>query len=40
MVSKSLKGRGLGLQVSCKLFPKVYSWLRGENDLQLLHVND
>ena len=28
MVSKLLKGRGLGLQVSCKSFPMVYSWLR------------
>ena len=40
MVSKLLKGRGLWLQVSCKSFPMVYSWLRRrwENDLQLLHV--
>ena len=28
MVSKLLKGRGLWLQVSCKSFPTVYSWLR------------
>ena len=27
MVSKLLKGRDLGLQVSCKSFPKVYLWL-------------
>ena len=42
MVSKLFKGRGLGLQVSCKSFPTVYSWLRRyvdrprDNDLQLL----
>ena len=44
MVSKLFKGRGLGLQVSCKSFPTVYSWLRRyvdrprENDLHLLHT--
>ena len=27
MVSKLLKGRGLGLQVSFKAFPMVYSWI-------------
>ena len=44
MVSKLFKGRGLGLQVSCKSFPTVYSWLRRyvdrprDNDLQLLYT--
>ena len=42
VVSKWLKGRGLGLQVSSKSFPTVYSRLRhyidrGGNDFQLLH---
>ena len=39
MVSKLLKGRGLGLQVSCKSFPTALPLRRlRENDLQHVHV--
>ena len=39
MVSKLLKGRSLGLQVSCKSFPTVYSRLHSYIDLGKMTYN-